>query len=417
MPSVVTSNTPYTLELYIINQDPSETLTLPIDIYYSIDGRDDVLLVSGVVPPKPIVSGDSFLVSIGNFNFNQVDFLGGGGGGSLNHTIIVWPMRVGVPPQGDDSHQFQFQHDPDEVCQSLAITPPHGLPDTLIPGETYDMTFEVLNTDIQRPLLHPVDIWYSVNGESSHLLGTFELSEPLMPLTSVSVQLPPSALHPVINALGGGGGGSLNHTIIVWPMSWQVDDLDSLEHEIVVGEPATDNIELSTPFNAEENDEGEVSLTWRTSSEPGEVAFEVTSETPGNAPKTSARVQGQGNAESGYSYEITIANPSQGWNRFQLFAELPDGSRHKLGQTNLLISAIDAQVITHEHGSTSLNISLPQTQSAEVSVFDSQGRKMLSRQVGAGMTSSIDLTFLPTGTYAYQVLGTMGSKQAIFTVR
>lgn len=218
-PSIIDDTSVYELELYLVNEDPTQPWENGINVLISVDGDDPTALISSYVPSSPVLPGDSVLISISEYSFDPVRFVGGG----ITHDIIVWPSRIGLTTIDSAETQVLFTHTSNQVSNHIGVYCSTGFPPVIVDGIDYSMVFEVRNLDPVNYLFDPVSLYLSVNGDSGTAIAIdVPLTQALAPGASFEIDVPG-----YIFDSGRFTGGGITHDIIVWPMTLVVGQVDS----------------------------------------------------------------------------------------------------------------------------------------------------------------------------------------------
>ncbi|MEM7372729.1 MAG: T9SS type A sorting domain-containing protein [Bacteroidota bacterium] len=222
LPAVLDDTTSYSFDVYVVNKDPFHSWVDPINIFISVNGDEGTVLKDAVIPPMPILPGDSLLVNIDEYPFDPARFLTSGGGG-ITHDIIVWPSFLGLPQTDSADKSVIFLHT--QSSDHLRVSAPSGFPNTIKEGQAYHLTFEVENLDLSSYLFDPVTLYMSINGDSGTvLIQNVMLPQAIPPGMSFGIDIP----NYTFNSARFSGGGGITHDIIVWPMTLSLGTSDSL---------------------------------------------------------------------------------------------------------------------------------------------------------------------------------------------
>lgn len=237
LPSVVIDTVDYSLHFLLINQDPANAFSGPVDLMMTVDGDEPSLLHSFLIS-TPIQPGDTLKLPPFTHHFNEARFIGGGG---LTYDIIVWPMGAN-PGSSDSLYQSIHYLHTQPSSQRLALqAAPGGFPGEIFDGDLYDLSFYLINDDSVYSLYQPVSLHLAGQGLFTDLLiDQQKLKQPLLPGDTLGISIP---AHSFDISTGGGG---LTYDIIVWPMSVGASDIDSFHLQIRIFDGAAIDIAIDT---------------------------------------------------------------------------------------------------------------------------------------------------------------------------
>ncbi|MEM6343438.1 MAG: T9SS type A sorting domain-containing protein [Bacteroidota bacterium] len=213
-PKVVLDTSDYSFGFHLINTDPTDYLDGIFSFYISINGDQATKLVADINVSIPVAPGDSVEVAVQDYSFDFARF----GGGGVTHDIIVWPMRIGSLPPNDSIPKSVFAisaSDPGSEELGIEVG---NFPPRIRDGEDYDLSFEIINNDIEKLLYQPLDIYMKIDGGPARVIASGILPDlPVQNGDSYTVNLPDYIFNS-LDFASVAGGGNVTHDIIVWPM-------------------------------------------------------------------------------------------------------------------------------------------------------------------------------------------------------
>ncbi|MEL7222412.1 MAG: T9SS type A sorting domain-containing protein, partial [Bacteroidota bacterium] len=147
-------------------------------------------------------------------------------------------------------------------------------------------------------------------------------------------------------------------------------------------------------------------LLFTTTTEDNNSHFLIQRSTDGRAFKTIGRVEGKGNSNQAVEYRFTDNKPANGINYYRLQQFDFDGTNEFFGPVAVQIRGVidDAPSIWPVPAKDNLQINFP-TEDREwiIEVYDLNGRLLQSKNVQEKtLTTSLDLSQLPAGTYLFR---------------
>ncbi|MEO1448617.1 MAG: hypothetical protein AAFV07_03765, partial [Bacteroidota bacterium] len=384
IPAYIVDSQSYNLSFYVVNNDPVAYLTDNVSIHMQVDGGPPFLLSAGKAPDADVAPGDSFLISIPDYQFPAPLFRGV----TVTHDIIVWPMRVGASDIDSTWGEVAFEHTDAMSSDALGLVSPLGLPESVVYGETYDLTFEIVNADPVHHLYHPVSLLYTIGGEGPFVwIDAYELVEPLAPGEQLSLGLDdysfPTERH---------GGATVTHDIIVWPMALYVSDphevnLTMTFHPFQIAFedlPSTNPAPLITDFqiSPKGHSGNDVNVSWTTGHEAQGGMFIVQESGTSQPPKPILVTQNYGNPELGADYQFVLPRPSLEGGVYDL-VYATNGSYFQLGTANLAPHTGEALVISENPLTTNsfIKIWADTPEKVSLEVFDQSGKTVLNHHM------------------------------------
>lgn len=412
IPATLVDSQVYSLSFFVINTDPAAPFNGEVSIQMQVDGEAPFELSPSVAPDFSLAPGDSFEISIPNYSFPAYRFRGT----SVTHDIIVWPMRLGTANIDSAAGQVVFVHTAAMSSSEIGLATPVGLPGEVAFGETYDLSFDVINKDPDHYLYHPVSIVYTVDEEGPYTwIEDFELATPLAPGEQLTLTLPE-----FVFATSRHGASSVTHDIIVWPMAQFIDSPDPASIPVVflpqmpevgsnldngAGSPAP----LISDFGITPKGDTEVSFDWATQYEalPGQFTIQPLSNN-GPSPKPIGTYAHQGNPELGATYTYTLPRPQLEAAIYQLLYTTDEGMTFALATAELAPYAGPRMILSGNpiQDKSFLRVWVEHEGPSVLAIYDQGGRLVHQHQQMASTGwLHLDLPLMPQpeGIYYYRL--------------
>jgi hypothetical protein len=223
IPNILVDTVAYSFELYVVNNDPIKPLEEAVSIYLSVDGDPGIKILADVMPPSPILPGDSFAVTINNHVFDRNRFTGGTG---ITHDIIVWPRTINTVQNDSVGKQVYFVDTTNPLSEKLGIGS-LSFPQPIVAGEPYDLSFSVINKDPGKVFYQHLNLFMQVDQGAPLLIKSgFFPPLPLQFGEDVVINLDDF----VFPAAAFAGGTGITHDIIVWPRKVKGSTLSDSVH-------------------------------------------------------------------------------------------------------------------------------------------------------------------------------------------
>lgn len=157
-----------------------------------------------------------------------------------------------------------------------------------------------------------------------------------------------------------------------------------------------------TGFTAQKNNNNDVDLKWKTSSENNNKGFDVQRSKDLVSWTTIGFVNGKGDAATESNYLFTDKEASAGKNYYRLLQIDFDGNKKYSSIVNVDLPQKAYYAITNNPGNGLYHIRIGAAEKVELSVLDLSGRRLMNKIVGPGV-QEINISAHPAGTYLLQI--------------